>query len=68
MDRKQAESIIGECLNVIALICESFKPDFEHCSLYITKETRSAVMWAGDDDNNTEYALNYYHRKEGVEE
>ena len=67
MSREQAEKIIGEALELIRLVCEAYDPDYEHCSMYVTPNSKSAYILKGGDEDDGEYILNI-HEMEGEEE
>lgn len=59
MDRKQAEKIIGEALELIRLVCEAYDPEYGHCSMYVTPISKGATILKGDGEES-EYALHFY--------
>ena len=67
MDRKQAEKIISEALELIRLVCESYDPEYGHCSMYITPASKSAYILKDGDEDDGEYILNIYemNKQEG---
>lgn len=68
MDRKQAEKIIGEALELIRLTCEEFYPEYEHCSMYITPYSKAAYIIKDGDQDDGEYVLNYYKMEDENDE
>ena len=64
MTRKKAELIIANCLTLIQAIADEYIPDFDICSMYVTKNSRSAFI---TDDKNGEYLLRIDER-DGEEE
>lgn len=64
MDKQSAENIITGCLEIIRLVCaEAYGDDFDHCSMYVTPDSKSATMI-----NENGYLLNYHWMKEENED
>lgn len=64
IEREKAETMIGNCLEIIRLICLEYKPDFDVCSLCVMPHSTSANII--DDDRN-EYDLKYEWREDDEE-
>lgn len=60
MDRKQAEKIISEALELIRLVCEAYDPEYDHCSMYVTPNSKSAYILKDGDEDDGDYILNVY--------
>ena len=67
MDRTQAEKIISDALELIRTVCEAYDPDYGHCSMYVTPNSKSAYVLKGGDEDDGEYILNI-HEMEVEEE
>ena len=60
MDRTQAEKIISDALELIRTVCEAYDPDYGHCSMYVTQNSKSAYILKDGDEDDGEYILNIH--------
>ena len=67
MSRELAEKIIGNALELIRTVCEAYYPEYDHCSMYVKHNSKSAFIMKDVDEDRVEYVLNYYEREDEKE-